>query len=387
VTITLVILLTITGVLLMVYYVPATNEAYASMQDLEYAIVLGSFVRAMHRWSAHGMVVVAVLHLTRVGAMSAYRCRERNWFYGLILLLLTLGLAFTGYLLPWDHLSYWAVRVSASMMDNVPIIGGWIKRLFLGGNEIGQATLTRFYMLHIALLPGLMFLFLALHLWRIRKDGGLAVSPAICPKESPAITVPIWPHLILREVVVALVTTAVFCLLAGWFSAPLGAPPDFHIPSNPEKSPWYFLGIQEMVSYSALVGGVLFPAVFFAGLVVLPLVDNENQGLGQWFANSLGRKVVLVSVVISLVACISSEALFLADASLISDWFNPATAMLALALSTAWVAGWATGSRKIGCLSGIAVLTVALAVFTLMGLCRGPNWVFYWPWQEWPIVF
>ncbi len=176
-TLTLFVALALSGVLLMIYYVPTPGEAYTSTQDLEYAVTFGAFLRALHRWAGHAMVLTAFLHLLRVSFTGAYFRRELNWTIGLGLFLLTLGLAFTGYLLPWDQLAFWAVSVSANMLDYIPWVGGFLKRILLGGREVGQAALIRFYMLHVAFLPGLMLGLVVLHVWRVRKDGGLAREP------------------------------------------------------------------------------------------------------------------------------------------------------------------------------------------------------------------
>ncbi|HEY3446672.1 MAG TPA: cytochrome b N-terminal domain-containing protein [Myxococcales bacterium] len=385
-TATLAALLTLTGVLLMVYYVPSTAQAYGSMQDLEHAVALGSFVRALHRWTAHGMVATVVLHLLRVAAMGAYRNRTLNWLFGLVLLAATLGLAFTGYLLPWDQLSYWAVNVAASMLDHFPAIGLFLKRLALGGEAVGQPTLTRFYTLHVALLPALLFALVALHLWRVRKDGGLAYH---LPEDSTSLpTLPSWPHLVQREIALALFVTFLFCLAALLFAAPLGAPPDLRTPSNPEKAPWYFLGVQEMVSYSAPVGGFVFPLVFLLLLSLLPFFEREDDGVGRWFGSRTTRDATLLNFGVALLVFGFVEALYLsatpAASPILRDLLNPATGMLALSLVGFVATGSVTRSTRCAFLAALAVLAVALVGFTIVGLCRGPNWVFYWPWEAWP---
>ena len=386
-TVTLALLLALTGVLLMVYYVPTTAQAYGSMQDLQHAVALGSFVRALHRWTAHAMVATVLLHLVRAAAMGAYCARALNWLFGLLLLALTLGLAFTGYLLPWDQLSYWAVNVAASMLDHVPAVGVLLKRLALGGEAVGQATLTRFYTLHVALLPAVLFALLALHLWRIRKDGGL--SHEVPEDETALPTVPAWPHLVQREVAVALAVTFLCCLAALLVAAPLGAPPDLHTPSNPEKAPWYFLGLQEMVSYSAPVGGFVFPLALLLVLALLPFLDRERAGVGRWLGTATSRDAVLLNLGVALLALALFEALYLGAASPAStplgrDLLNPATGMLVLCLVCFAVTGALTHSTRAAFLAALGVLVLALVGFTAVGLCRGPNWIFSSPWEAWP---
>lgn len=166
--------LVVTGILLMLYYQPAIPNAYQNMKDLEYIISNGTFLRNMHRWGAHLMVLTVFLHMLRVFFSGAFRPpREFNWVIGVILLILTLALSYTGYLLPYDQLAYWAVTVGANIAKYVPFIGEKFRFLMLGGNQIGEYTLIRFYVLHCVILPLFMAAFIALHFWRIRKDGGL----------------------------------------------------------------------------------------------------------------------------------------------------------------------------------------------------------------------
>ncbi|MBU0558146.1 MAG: cytochrome b N-terminal domain-containing protein [Bacteroidetes bacterium] len=168
------LVLTITGILLMLYYQPAIPNAYENMKDLKYVVSNGNFLRNMHRWSAHLMVISVFLHMLRVFFKGAYRPpRQFNWIVGVVLLIITLLLSYTGYLLPYDQLSYWAVTVGANIARYVPLIGEELSFLLLGGNNIGEYTLVRFYVLHCVILPAFMVMLIAFHFWRIRKDGGL----------------------------------------------------------------------------------------------------------------------------------------------------------------------------------------------------------------------
>jgi quinol-cytochrome oxidoreductase complex cytochrome b subunit len=174
------IVLTITGIFLMFFYRPAAGAgggelAYLDMQNLRQAVSFGDLVRNMHRWAAHLMVLSVFLHMARVFYHGAYKPpREFNWVVGMILLVLTLLLSFTGYLLPWDQLAYWAVAVGTSMGGFTPVLGQQVSFLLLGGVEIGPDTLIRWYVLHVLLLPFVLTIFLAVHFWRIRKDGGIS---------------------------------------------------------------------------------------------------------------------------------------------------------------------------------------------------------------------
>jgi quinol-cytochrome oxidoreductase complex cytochrome b subunit len=169
------LLLTVTGVLLMFYYRPATAVAYSDMKDLETVVTFGLLLRNLHRYSAHGMVITVFLHMVRVFYTGAYKApREFNWIVGVILLTLTFLLSFTGYLLPWDQLAIWAVTVGTNMAGATPFIGDTVKFAIVGGYEIGDNTLIRWYVLHVIALPLVAALFMVVHFWRIRKDGGIA---------------------------------------------------------------------------------------------------------------------------------------------------------------------------------------------------------------------
>jgi quinol-cytochrome oxidoreductase complex cytochrome b subunit len=147
------------------------------MKEIQLSVPLGEFTRNMHRWSAHAMVLVVILHMARVFYTGAYKPpREFNWVVGVALLILTLGASFTGYLLPWDQLAYWAITVGTNIAGYAPVAGPVAREMLLGGAEVGQNALIRFYTLHIAVLPAIITLLIALHVWRVRKDGGLAAN-------------------------------------------------------------------------------------------------------------------------------------------------------------------------------------------------------------------
>lgn len=303
-----------TGVYLMFFYTPSVTAAYGDMQALRTGVGFGQLIRNVHRWSAHLMVLVVFLHLSRVFFAGAYKKpREFNWVLGMCLLVATLGFSFTGYLLPWDQLSYWAVTVGTNLINYVPVIGQLIRDLLLGGDQIGQATLLRFYVLHVAVLPGVLVMLLGVHIWRVRKDGFavrqgdagsfaehatdvLLPAPAeggeaedrvrllgVVDRESITAeerlvdeTVFSWPHLLVRHVVVGLGTAAVTIALGVVFAAPLRGLANPNLTPEPAKAPWYFVGLQELLShFDPLVAGVLVPGGFLAALVLLPYVDRN----------------------------------------------------------------------------------------------------------------
>ncbi len=349
------VLLTISGILLMFYYVPSTTQAYDRMLDLRGSVAFGTFLRNMHRWSAHGMVAIVFLHMCRVFFTGSYKKpREFNWVVGVILFLLTLFASFTGYLLPWDQLAFWAITVGTAIAGYAPLIGEQMKFLLLGDTSVGQEALLRFYVLHVAVLPLLITLLISIHVWRIRKDGGLsrpaeADAPPDNPLENkdleqwprelaPAAAAPVavgavsatpkrrmgiqgivrgpftkvgntpdnavfaWPSLFMAELFVFVLTVAGVLVVSLLFNAPLEEPVNVMHPPNPAKAPWYFLGLQELVSYSAFWGGVGIPGLEVLILLLVPYLDRNPQGVGKWFAKErlLANTLFLLFVIINI---------------------------------------------------------------------------------------
>jgi quinol-cytochrome oxidoreductase complex cytochrome b subunit len=306
------VILTVTGILLMFYYVPSVQQAYDRMLDLRGSVAFGTFLRNMHRWGAHLMVGAVFLHMCRVFLTGSYKKpREFNWVLGVVLFLLTLFSSFTGYLLPWDQLAFWAITVGASIAGYAPVVGKEMQFLLLGDATVGQEALLRFYVLHIAVLPAVMALLVMVHFWRIRKDGGLSRpepepseapvaaevpkarkfglqglvrGPVLNAGNSPESTVYSWPNLFIAELFVFVFTLAVILVLSMFFDAPLEEPVNVTHPPNPAKAPWYFLGLQELVSYSAFWGGVGIPGLMVLGLLIAPYIDRGRKGVGKWFA-------------------------------------------------------------------------------------------------------
>ena len=347
------VILSVTGLALMLYYVPYPPEAYRSMKDLQFVVTFGIVLRNMHRWSAHAMVLVVFLHMCRVFWTGSYKPpREFNWVVGVLLLLLTLGLSFTGYLLPWDQLAFWAITVGTNIAAYAPIVGDQVKFLLLGGHMIGPMTLLRFYVLHCVILPLAMLMLVSLHVWRVRKDGLSGGSEQSVPVEEvggvfpsstktyglmslstrprasvesrdPHDEVFAWPHLLYRELLIVLAVLVVLHALSLIFMAPLEEIADPTRTPNPAKAPWYFLGLQELVHYSALIGGVVVPTLLVVALLALPYVDRGTAGSGRWFAPERRLSNVAFTV--------------------------------------------------------IAIVLVGLTVIGT--LFRGPNWAWVWPWK------
>jgi len=161
----------VSGVYLMFFYVPSPATAYGDIENLQTEVAFGQFIRNVHRWSAHLMVLAVAAHMTRMFYRGAYKPpREFNWVIGVLLLVLTMLLSFTGYLLPWDQLAYWAITVGAAMAAFVPLVGDQVQGTLIAGDQVNSATLIRFYVLHVAVLPGMMVALIMFHLWRWRKD-------------------------------------------------------------------------------------------------------------------------------------------------------------------------------------------------------------------------
>jgi quinol-cytochrome oxidoreductase complex cytochrome b subunit len=167
--------LTVTGVYLMFFYVPSVTRAFQDIQTIENSVAFGSLIRNMHRWAAHLMVLTVFLHMIRVFYHGAYKPpREFNWAIGSLLLFMTLALSFTGYLLPWDQIAFWAITVGTQMATYAPLVDTESAFVLLGGIEVGQGTLIRFYVLHVIALPLIAAILIVVHFWRIRKDGGIS---------------------------------------------------------------------------------------------------------------------------------------------------------------------------------------------------------------------
>lgn len=441
------LILVVTGVLLMLYYKPSVDSAYDSIRDIQYVVPTGRILRNMHRWSAHGMLALVILHMARAFYTSAYKCpREFNWVIGLMLLAVTLGLSFTGYLLPWDQLAFWAVTIGSGiagsprdLTDALGItqhfdVGGLIKEILLGAHAVGQEALIRFYTLHVMILPIALTAILGVHFWRIRKDGGLArpasadpdvLTDGVAPEEAPTKTfglmavvrertpatdreiedtIPSWPRVFRLEAIVTMVVLLAIIGLSLGLDAPLKERANPAVPENPAKAPWYFLALQELVSYSAFGGGMVIPAIIAIGLFLIPYLDREEEDVGIWFSGRRGQRVAGVSVVYASVVCVGVLALTVRFGWL-RDWlpdltqrfpnvlqittmfFNPGTVyVLCAAIWSVTVLAKTDSTR----LAAIALFTSSMVFFVILtyfaSVHRGPNWGFYWSQADWPPV-
>ncbi len=447
-TMMLFIILCFTGVLLMVYYKPSVDLAYASMLDIMHVVPSGRLMRNIHRWSAHGMVACVMLHMARAFYTAAYKKpREFNWVIGMSLFVLTLALSFTGYLLPWDQLAYWAVTIGANIAQSpkeltdalgvtaVFDIGRFQKELLLGAHYVGQEALIRFYVLHVIILPVAISILIALHFWRIRKDGGLVrpsyadepmdgsasqhatasnePGPAVIKTyglmglmkgKTPAVdremrnTITTWPNVLYVIGAAAMLTTLAMIVLGVLYDAPLAEMANPAVPENPAKAPWYFLGLQELVSYSAFMGGVGIPAIVVLGLALMPYLDREKEDAGIWFSGRQGRRVSFMSAIFGAAVVIGMLA-FTVRFGWLRNWeataripqivitfFNPGTVFVAIFAVWSVVVVKLTRSTRMGAIALFTCFLVGFAILTYFATVhRGPNWDFFWSHNDWPV--
>ncbi|MFQ5744661.1 MAG: cytochrome b N-terminal domain-containing protein [Acidobacteriota bacterium] len=417
------LVLLLSGVVLMFFYLPSVDWAYLSMKDLESRVYLGRLLRNLHRWAAHAMVATVFLHMLRVFYTGAYkRPREFNWMVGVSLLCLTLLLSFSGYLLPWDQLAYWAITVGVNIAGSahptwLPQPGGFdigelTKYILLGGTEVGQEALIRFYVVHVIFLPLGAGVLIGVHFWRIRKDRGISAPdpeedgaeaeekedgssrPKRKRKASDEVVLT-WPNTLLAELALLMGTLFLLNLLSLLIDAPLQQIADPRQPETVAKAPWYFLGIQELVSYSAFTGGVMIPLVVVIGLAAIPFVDRETVRVGHWFHNRGGLSWSLLSAAAGLVFTWvvlawgirtgGLRAMYPNVPQIVVDIVNPAALIFYFATGWHFVGLYRFREHRAATLGTFSVFVVAVVLVTVVGVyCRGPSWGFYWPWESWP---
>lgn len=392
----LVLLLVATGVLLLFHYEPSADRAYDSVRALGAEVPFGQFVRNIHRWGANLALVLVFLHLLRVVFTGAFHgVRKGNWIVGLLVLFLVLASNFTGYLLPWDQVSYWAVTISTGMLDYVPLAGAMLQRLLRGGADVGPRTLTTFYVLHIVFLPVAMMCLLALHFWLVRKAGGVVLPRA--PGEPPPPRSPLVstsPHLTRREGVTALVLLAALLAFALLVDAPLEDRANPGLSPNPAKAPWYFMGVQELlVHFHPLFAVLVIPLLLMVLLCRLPYAGYAAPAEGIWFVSAKGRQMARTAAIASLGI---TAAAVLVDAYLLNfpGWLPGipvlvTTGLLPFGIVTALVMAGGRWLRKRYEASAeemtqtvFIALVVAFLTLTVVGVaCRGEGMMLAWPWK------
>lgn len=405
-----ILLLTIlvgTGIMLMFVYTPTPETAYTDMLRLQTEVNFGQLVRNLHHWSGNLLVIVVFLHLLRVFFTGGLRPpREFNWVLGVFLLLLVVGANFTGYLLPWDQLAYWAVTVGTSLLGYLPLIGEPLARLILGGSEVSGATLTNFYGLHVAIIPMLVFFAGSFHIWRVRKDS-LSVPRNLPKRSDPTATsatvkaekeqqekVPTLPHLVSIEFVFALVVLALLVLWASWVNAPLEAAADPNHSPNPAKAAWYFMGLQELLlHFHPMFGAIVIPALAMVGLLVFPYLHFDSDSEGIWFRSLKGRRMAWVGAVTALVVTpllvlldeyvLDLPALMPSLPSVISNgWIPLGFVLLSLWLFYVLIKALFRANRDEARQSLFVVLVVSFVVLTVIGIAfRGEGMMLMLPWE------
>ena len=385
------IVLFLTGFLLKFVYEPSLTGAYGSIVTLDEQVPLGRLLRNLHRWSGYGLLLVSFLHFLRVFYTSAFLPpRRANWLVGLVLLGLVTGSNFTGYLLPWDQISYWAVTISTSTLDYLPLAGPELKRWALGGAEPGQATLLNFYALHTAVLPVVLLFTVAFHFWRIRKASGIVMLRK--PGEAftgPPTMVRTVPHVVTRELALAMTVIALLLAVAMVFDAPLAEQANPGLSPNPTKAPWYFMGIQEILLHVHPVFAVLVaPVLVLAGLVAIPFLRYDANAAGIWFVSHRGRRLALASAIAGLVLTVA--AVWIDDRFLRASGAAPAdlvrNGVLPFATVVLACGGWYFALRRVFAANRNEALqglfTIILAIFTALMLIgiwfRGPGMQLQW---------
>ena len=293
----------ITGLLLRFFYEPFPGRAYDSIIYLQNNVLFGQLLRNIHYWSAVFLVIIIILHLLRVFFTGAFHGkRQFNWVLGILLLIVIILSNFTGYLLPWDQLSYWAVTVSTSMLEYIPFIGIILREMLIGGSEIGNATLLIFYNFHTGILPILLIIIMAFHFWRVRKAGGVIVPPG--GNESKFVST--IPNLVAKEFVVAIVLIAFILSLAILIDAPLLDKANPNVSPNPAKAPWYFLGIQElMLHFNPLFSAIIIPLSITGLLIILPYFIYDTGENGKWFYSEKAKQLAIQAFASSVIITIS----------------------------------------------------------------------------------
>jgi ubiquinol-cytochrome c reductase cytochrome b subunit len=270
----------VTGVLLMTTYSPSSTTAWGSVYFITYQLDFGWFVRGMHHFGAQAMIVLLGLHLLQVLVAGAYRApREFNWWFGLKLMFVTLGLSLTGYLLPWDQKGYWATKVATNILSNVPLVGAGLQKIVLGGDEYGNQTLTRFYALHVAILPGLLILLLVFHIALFRKHG------VTHPANTRGRLDTFWPKQVFLDTLAIVFVVGGLVAWVVWertqnHAVPLDAPADPSSKGYEPRPEWYFLSLFQLLKRpefsgkNLIIGTVVVPSAIVLVLSLLPFFDK-----------------------------------------------------------------------------------------------------------------
>jgi len=296
------VILAFTGLLLRFSYVPTPNDAYNSILALQNNSLFGSLLRNIHHWSAMLMVITVFLHLLRVFYTSSiYYERKKNWYYGLALFAVVLSFNFTGYLLPWDQLSFWAVTIMTNIVEYIPFIGNGFANIIRGGETVNGNTLLNFYNFHTALLPLLFVVFMVIHFWLVRKAKGVTVAD-----KSNENTVKVNPDLISKEIITALVLLVSIILFSIFFDAPLLEKANPLVSPNPSKAPWYFMGIQELlINLHPIFVSFIIPISVTIFFILIAKLQINKDKIGTWYYSKEGKKTIIISAIFASILFVS----------------------------------------------------------------------------------
>jgi quinol-cytochrome oxidoreductase complex cytochrome b subunit len=318
----LIVILFITGILLRFYYEPFPQKAYDSILHLQNNVLFGQLIRNIHHWCGVFLVIITFLHLLRTFFTGAFQSsRKINWLIGLALFVLVIASNFTGYLLPWDQLAYWAITVGTSLLEYIPFIGKSVREFILAGDEVNAKTLLIFFNFHTAVFPISILLLMAYHFWRVRKAGGIILPQ----KDEEKKIVEVYPNLVYREFIVALALIATLLVFSVFFNAPLLAKANPDVSINPTKAPWYFAGIQELLlHFHPFVAAFLIPLTIIFLLAALPFIDLKEKPSGFWFHSDKAKRAAkftaIASSLITLILILINE--FLPDFETHLPWLN-----------------------------------------------------------------
>ena len=379
-----------TGLLLKFHYIPSPEGAYNSVLNINEGLLFGKLAHNIHHWSAILLLCIAFLHMLRVFFTGAYsRPRHATWIFGIVLLILVVLSNFTGYLLPWDQLSYWAVTVCTSLLQYIPLFGSSLREALLGGQEVGSVTLSNFFNLHTGVIPFLMILLMGFHFWRIRNAGGVIVPDS----DKNAAPVDTQPNLIVRELVVALALLAFVLVLSVLFDAPLRERANPSFSPNPAKAPWYFMGLQELlIHFHPFFAVVVFPLIIIIGSFWLPYIGFNDNNQGIWFLSEKGReagKFALASGFVFTIMFIlvsellpDPETLLPVVPSVISNGLIPFIIVAGtIFLFMKYLRKKFSLNRSEFIQSIMIILVISYTVLSLTGiLFRGEGMKLLWPW-------
>ena len=299
-----------TGILLMLYYRPSADQAFESVEFLMTTVPFGWLVRSLHSWSANLMVYFAFLHLASVYFLKAYRPpREATWITGALLFFVILGFGFSGYLLPWNQLAFFATKVGTDIAGSVPLVGEWTLRFLRGGDRVTGGTLSRFYGWHVAILPAIITAILGLHLYLVQVHG-MAVPPAAKEEADRRRPMRFLPHFALRDLFGWTLALGVLATLAALFPWELGEKADAFAPAYRDIKPeWYFMFLFQTlklvpggeilgVEYEAIP--VLLSALGALAFVAVPFLDRGSPGSSSGpIATWIGVVAVLYMVALT----------------------------------------------------------------------------------------